>query len=41
MVWYSYLFKEFSTVHCDPYKGFSVVNEAEVDASSGIPLLFM
>ena len=23
-------FKEFSTVYCDPHKGFSVVNEADV-----------
>ena len=31
VVWYSHLFKEFSTVCCDPHKGFSVVNETEVD----------
>ena len=29
-VWYSYLFKN-SLICCDPHKGFSVVNEAEVD----------
>ena len=40
MVWYSPLFKnfpqfgkkkEFPTVCCDSHKGFSIVNEAEVD----------
>ena len=38
VVWYSHLFKEFSTVCCDPHsqrlcvvKGYRVVNEAEVD----------
>ena len=30
MVWYFYLFKNFP-VCCDPYKGFGVVNKAEVD----------
>ena len=30
MVWYSHLFKESSTVCCDPHKGFSVVNETDV-----------
>ena len=30
MVWYSHLFKNFP-VCCDPYKGFGVVNKAEVD----------
>ena len=29
-VWYSYLFKN-SLICCDPHKGFSVVNETEVD----------
>ena len=29
VVWYSHLFKIFHTL-CDPYKGFSVVNEADV-----------
>ena len=31
MVWYSHLFKNFSTVCCDLHKGFGVVNKAEVD----------
>ena len=30
MVWYSHLFQNFP-VYCDPHKGFSLVNEAEVD----------
>ena len=30
MLWYSHLFQNFP-VCCDPHKGFSVVNEAEVD----------
>ena len=30
VVWYSHL-KEFSTVCCNPHKGFSVLIEAEVD----------
>ena len=30
MVWSSHLFKNFP-VCCDPHKGFTVVNEAEVD----------
>ena len=30
MIWYSYLLKNFP-VCCDPHKGFSVVNEAEID----------
>ena len=30
MVWYSHL-SEFSTVYCDPHKGFGIVNRAEVD----------
>ena len=30
MVWYSPL-SEFSTVCCDPRKGFGIVNKAEVD----------
>ena len=29
VVWYSHLFKNFP-VCCDPYKGFSVVNETDV-----------
>ena len=32
MVWYSHLFQKFSTVDCDPHKGFGIVNKAEVDA---------
>ena len=31
VVWYSHFFKEYSTVCCDPHKGFSIVSEAEVD----------
>ena len=31
MVWYSHLFKNFLHVCCDPHKGFSIVNEAEID----------
>ena len=31
MVWYSHLFKNFSTVFCDSLKGFGIVNKAEVD----------
>ena len=30
MVWYAHLFKNFP-VCCDPHKGFSIVNEAEID----------
>ena len=30
MVWYSHL-SEFSTVSCDPHKGFGIVNKAEID----------
>ena len=30
MVWYSHL-SEFSTVYCDPHKGFGIVNTAEID----------
>ena len=30
MVWYSHLFKNFP-VCCDPYKGFSIVNETQED----------
>ena len=30
MVWYSHL-KEFSTVYCDPHKGFGIVNKGEID----------
>ena len=32
VVWHSHLLKNFSTVCCDPHiKGFSIVNEAELD----------
>ena len=31
VVCYSHLFKNFSTVCCDPLKGFGIVNKAEVD----------
>ena len=30
LVWYSYLWKNFP-VYCHPHKGFSIVNEAEID----------
>ena len=30
VVWYSQL-SEFSTVYCDPHKGFGIVNKAEID----------
>ena len=36
MVWYPHLFKNFS-VCGDPHKGFSVVNEAEVDVFLEFP----
>ena len=42
VVWYSHLFKNFSqfgVIHIA--KGFSVVNEAEVDGVFGIPLSFL
>ena len=40
MVWYSHLLQNFSQfVVIHTVKGFSVVSEAEVDVSSGIPLL--
>ena len=39
-VWYSYLFNNFPQfVMICTVKGFGVVNEAEIDAFSGIPLL--
>ena len=41
VVWYSYLFKnfpQFVVIHI--VRGFSVINEAEVDVFSGTPLLF-
>ena len=34
MVWYSHLFQNFP-VGCDTHKGFSIVNEAEVDVFLG------
>ena len=34
VVWYSHLFQNFP-VCCDPHKGFSIVNEAEVNVFSG------
>ena len=40
VVWYSHLFKnfpQFVVIHI--VKGFSVINEAEVDVFSGTPLL--
>ena len=42
VVWYSHLLKNFSqfvVIHIA--KGFSVVNEAEVDGVFGIPLIFL
>ena len=36
VVWYSHLFKNFP-VCCDPHKGFSTVNEAEVDGFLQFP----
>ena len=39
MVWYSYLFQNFP-VCCDPQKGFSIVNEAEVDVFLKFPCFF-
>ena len=39
MVWYSQLFKNFP-VCCDPHKGFSVVNEAEVNIFLESPCFF-
>ena len=38
-VWYSNLFKNFP-ICCDPHKGFSVVNEAEVDVFMEFPCFF-
>ena len=39
MVWYSHL-EEFPTVCCDPHKGFSIVNAAEVDVFLEFPCFF-
>ena len=33
--------EEFSTVCCDPHKGFGVVNKAEADVFSGTLSLFL
>ena len=42
VVWYSHLFKHFQPfVVTYTIKGFIVVNEAEIDVFSGIPLLFL
>ena len=41
-VWYSHLFKSFPQfVMIYTVKGFSLVDETEVDVFSGIPLLFL
>ena len=41
MVWYSHLFKNFPQfVVIHTVKGFSIVNEAEVDASLEFPYFF-
>ena len=41
MAWYSHLFKNFlQLVVIHKVKSFSIVNKAEVDFFSGIPLLF-
>ena len=39
MVWYSHLLKNFP-VCCDPHKGFSVINEAEVDVFLELSCVF-
>ena len=31
---------EFSTVYCDPHKGFAIVNEAEIDVFLELSCLF-
>ena len=42
VVWYSHLFKNFpQIVVIHTVKGFGIVNDAEIDAFSGIPLLFL
>ena len=42
VVWYSHLLKNFPQfVVIHTVKGFSVVNEAEVDVFCGTPLLFL
>ena len=39
VVWFLSL-SEFSTVYCDPHKGFGIVNKAKIDVFSGTLLLF-
>ena len=39
VVWYSHL-SEFSTVYCDPHKGFGIVNKAEIDVFLELSCLF-
>ena len=39
VVWYPHLFKNFP-VCCDPHRGFSVVNEADVDGFLESPCIF-
>ena len=42
VVWYSHLFKSFPQfVVIHPVKGFSIVNEAEVDINSFLVTLFL
>ena len=31
---------EFSTVYCDPHKGFGIVNKAEIDVFPGLSCFF-
>ena len=38
--WSSIPIEEFSTVYCDPHKGFSIVNKAEVDVFLEFPCFF-
>ena len=40
VVWYSHLLGIFQFVVIHTVKGFSIINEAEVDVYFGIPLLF-
>ena len=42
MVWYSHVFKNFPYFVIHTVRGYSVVNEAEIDIFfSGIPLLYL
>ena len=42
MIWYSHLFKNFlQFVEIHTEKGFTLVNEVEVDIFSGILMLFL